>query len=557
MKRISKILKPLLLTFFIITSYCMSAQSFNTSSKKALKYFQKAIDVLYEDLDKAMKYADNALKHDNNFADAILLKAEIYLEMKNDSSAIAMYEQLFKVDSAAFPTSAISLSKLYAKHFDFDKSISLLDWYLSLDNQKETTRNIAKELLALTKYQKELVDNPVDYKPYNIGNSINTSDDEYVNQYYVNEGKMIFTKKHESGENVFVSIMYDSVWLMPYLLFDDYKDIGAANITVDGKEIYFSASSWSDGKGSNDIYHVKFENGKWSKPQNLKSINTSDWESQPCISFDGKELYFVRRNKKHGTSDIYVASRDDDGDWNNPHKLNFNINTEGNEMAPFIYYDGMTLYFSSDKRLGMGGYDLFMSRRDENGDWTEAVNLGYPLNTAGDEINIVISNNANTAYISAVRNEGYGGYDIYEFELDERFMPQPIDIEPLSVEEFYAHALEKNETVILKNIYFAFDSSELTEDSDEGIVAIYNFLLNNKEVTITLEGHTDDIGNEEYNMLLSERRAASVRQALIDKGINGDRIKTKGCGSTQPLFPNNFDDELKFLNRRVSMSFDF
>ena len=114
----------------------MSAQSFNTSSKKALKYFQKAIDVLYEDLDKAMKYADNALKHDNNFADAILLKAEIYLEMKNDSSAIAMYEQLFKVDSAAFPTSAISLSKLYAKHFDFDKSISLLDWYLSMDNQK-------------------------------------------------------------------------------------------------------------------------------------------------------------------------------------------------------------------------------------------------------------------------------------------------------------------------------------------------------------------------------------------------------------------------------------
>ena len=351
--------------------------------------------------------------------------------------------------------------------------------------------------------------------------------------------------------------MYDSVWLMPYLLFDDYKDIGAANITADGKEIYFSASSWSYGKGSNDIYHVKFENGKWSKPKNLKSINTSDWESQPCISFDGKELYFVRRNKKHGTSDIYVASRDDDGDWNNPHKLNFNINTEGNEMAPFIYYDGMTLYFSSDKHLGMGGYDLFMSCRDKNGDWTEAVNLGYPLNTFGDEINIVISNNANTAYISAVRNEGCGGYDIYEFELDERFMPQPINIELPSVEEFYANALEKNETVILKNIYFAFDSSELTEDSNEGIDAIYNFLFDNKEVMITLEGHTDDIGNEEYNMLLSERRAASVRQALIDKGINGDRIKTKGCGSTQPLFPNNFDDELKFLNRRVSMSFDF
>ena len=81
-------------------------------------------------------------------------------------------------------------------------------------------------------------------------------------------------------------------------------------------------------------------------------------------------------------------------------------------------------------------------------------------------------------------------------------------------------------------------------------------MLSNPEKTIVLEGHTDDSGDENYNLELSKRRAESVKNALINKGINEERIKTKGCGSTQPLFPNNFDDELKFLNRRVSMSFD-
>ena len=112
-------------------------------------------------------------------------------------------------------------------------------------------------------------------------------------------------------------------------------------------------------------------------------------------------------------------------------------------------------------------------------------------------------------------------------------------------------------SLILKNIAFETDSYLLVAQSNPELQAIFDFMQNNPQISVEIIGHTDDIGNEEYNMLLSERRAASVRQALIDKGINGDRIKTKGCGSTQPLFPNNFDDELKFLNRRVSMSFDF
>ena len=564
MSLLPKILKPVILAIFIVISNCMFAQTYKTSSKKAIKYFQKAVDAFLVDKFESIQYVDKALKYDGNFTDAILLKAELCLDLKYDSLSIEMYERLFEIDSMAFPKAAISLSKLYAKHLCFNKAISLLDWYLNLDNQKEKVREIAEKQLMLMKYQKILVENPVDYRPKNIGFCVNTSDDEYVNQYYVNENKIIFTKRYKSiskdksslEENVFITTMYDSVGSIPQLLFDNLKDIGAANISPDGNEIYFSASSWKDGKGSCDIYCTKFENNKWSTPENINSINTSDWESQPCVSYDGKELFFVRRNKKLGTSDIYVAFRDDNGEWKSPQKLNPNINTEGNEMAPFVHHDGKTLYFSSDGLIGMGGYDLFMSRRDQKGEWMDAVNLGYPLNTSGNEINIVVSNDANKAYISAIRNEGYGAYDIYEFELDEEFRPESVEIETVIDEEYYADVLNKQKSVVLKNIYFEFDSDELNPDSEAGINTLYNFMLSNPEKTIVLEGHTDDSGDENYNLELSKRRAESVKNALINKGINEERIKTKGCGSTQPLFPNNFDDELKFLNRRVSMSFD-
>lgn len=551
-----------MLTILIISSNIAFAQSYNTSSKKSIKYFQKAgKEFLNENYQQSLSLVDKALDNDDEFTDALLLKAEICMELKDDTLAISSYERLLEVDSMYYPQSAISLSRLYAKSFHFEKALNLLKWYLSLKNQKDIIRELAVKQLLLTEFQKSLVENPVDYKPINIGDVVNTSDDEYVNQYYVNENKLVFTKRYKADiegfyeENVFVSAMYDSLWTIPYPLLKDINNIGAACVSSDGNTIFFSGCGWNDGFGSCDIYYIEFENGSWSEPKNIKSINSSDWESQPCVSYDGKELYFVKRNKHLGTSDIYVSKKDDSGGWLKPQILSRAINTEGNEMAPFLHHDGKTLYFSSDEHKGMGGYDLFVSRRDTNGEWTNPVNLGYPLNTSEDEINIVISNDAKKAFIS-VLNTKSESFDIFEFDLDDEFRPELIEIEVPTDEEFYASAIDRGETVVLKNIYFEFDSAELTEDSEEGINIILSFLNNNPDVKILLEGHTDNVGSEEYNMSLSERRAESVKNALVDKGVSAERIKAKGCGSTQPLLPNKLDDELNFLNRRVTMSID-
>lgn len=553
----AKILKPMLLTMFLLSLTISYAQSYNTSSKKSIKNFQNACDEFKRDnFDESMKLVDKALSFDKNFTDAILLKAELFLKMEDDSMAVKMYERLFETDSMAFPRASLPLAKLYAEIYEYEKAMRMLKWFLSLDNQKEMYVKYAERQIRLNEYRRLLTDNPVVYNPKNLGENINTYADEYVNQYYVDDDMIVYTKKYVKDdltlEDVFVSNITSEK--SPSFLLENigvYGTIGAANISKDAKEIYFSACGWNDSKGSCDIYCIKKHNGIWSEPVNVSSINTSSWESQPCLSANGKELYFVRGNKKNGTSDIYVSMRNENGVWEKPRPVSSNINSEGSEMAPFIHDDAKTLYFSSDFHKGMGGFDLFMSHRDENDDWSVPINLGFPLNTSGDEINLVVSDNAERAFVSSKRSDGFGGYDIYEFELDERFKPRYI-----GNEGFYADAYKKNDTVMLKNIFFDFDSADLRSDSEDGINAIFDFLISYPDVNILLEGHTDDVGDEDYNLILSENRALSVKTALVDKGIASERIKIKGCGSAQPLFTNNFDDELRALNRRVSMIFD-
>ena len=217
-------------------------------------------------------------------------------------------------------------------------------------------------------------------------------------------------------------------------------------------------------------------------------------------------------------------------------------------MAPFIHPDGRTLYFSSDKHIGMGGFDLFVSRRGEDGQWQQPVNLGFPINTNGDEINFFVAADGKTAFISSQREGGWGGYDIYIFELPEEIRSDSANyLSSVDVVE-----LAVGDAVVLQNIQFEFDSSVLTEESQTGIQMLTDFLQRNPELKVQLAGHTDDVGNAQYNLKLSADRAEVVCKALIDKGIDKNRLSAKGYGASKPLVPND-SDEHRAKNRRTEM----
>ena len=237
---------------------------------------------------------------------------------------------------------------------------------------------------------------------------------------------------------------------------------GAQTLSADGNYMFFTACDRPGGLGSCDIYFSAYNNGKWTQPYNVgEPINSRFWESTPSINANGDMMFFSsNRPGGFGGKDLWYSIMDSAGKWTEPVNMGNRINTEYDETSPFIHFDGTTLYFASDGWPGMGGLDLFITRMNEDSTWTEPKNLGYPINTAGDEMGLVIEAGGEVAYFSSKRENSLGK-DIYSFVLDESIRPNPVSYIKGKVSdketgralrsEFELINLTVNETVLKSN----------------------------------------------------------------------------------------------------------
>ena len=323
--------------------------------------------------------------------------------------------------------------------------------------------------------------------------------------------------------------------------------------------------------------------------------------------------------------DIWVATLSKSGGFNPPVNLGDSINTPGDEFAPFIHPDGKTLYFSSNGHIGMGGHDIYMSRKDSTGKWSKPMNLGYPINTHNDEIGLIVNAKGDLAMFSSDRLGGKG-CDIYTFDLYEKIKPVIttyvkgtvfnasdfkqklkaklvlIDLETQkTVEELYSAdgtgaymiclPVDKNyafnaskegfmfysenfslkdmkdptkpyvmdimlqpikidNKVVLKNIFYEFNSFELKHESTAELDKLIDFMKSNPSVKIEISGHTDNVGTKAYNQKLSEDRAKSVYTYLMNHTIAKERLSFKGYDFSQPIDTND-TEEGRAKNRRT------
>jgi outer membrane protein OmpA-like peptidoglycan-associated protein len=389
--------------------------------------------------------------------------------------------------------------------------------------------------------------------------------------------------------------------------------------------MYFTACDRQSGVGSCDIYFSSNTDGKWSDPVNLRApINTSGWESQPSISSDGRTLFFSSsRPGGYGGKDLWIARMNENNFWSKPLNLGEAINTDGDEMSPFIHFDGKTLYFASDGRVGMGGFDLYRTTLKEDSTWEEPQNLGYPINTYNDEMGLIISSDGRKAYFSSVRDK-QNGKDIFFFDLYESARPTPVsyikgrvydsetgkllkaDYELINLSDnkttlqsstdasgnflvclpsgynyginvsrsgylFYSenfmfegeHTMAKpfikrinlnplkvGEKMQLSNVFYEVNSWELKKESIIELNNLGRLLEVNKNLVIEIGGYTDSTGSDAYNLSLSEKRALSVVNYLVSKGIQSSRLKYKGYGNTSSI-GDNATAEGRKLNRRT------
>ena len=216
---------------------------------------------------------------------------------------------------------------------------------------------------------------------------------------------------------------------MPYP-FNQNNNEGGATITIDNKILYFTiCSQFYTSYNNCDIYYVeKEENGNWSDLKPMKTVNNpKSWESQPSISSDGNSLVFASdRRGGYGGIDLYLVKKDKFGYWGVPQNMGEVINSKLNEKTPFFHVDGETMYFSSQQFPSLGGYDMFISKLGEDGNWKEPQNLGYPINSEDDELGMFVTTDGKTAYFCSNKLEGVGGWDLYSFDLYDKVKPERV-----------------------------------------------------------------------------------------------------------------------------------
>jgi len=304
-------------------------------------------------------------------------------------------------------------------------------------NEEEKAQ--ARQQMKLAAFYHEKYTNPVPFSPKPVY-GVSTADDEYLCALSPDNETTYFTRRKEKQkigmlrpetvEEFTFSTLKDGQFQqgeeMPYP-FNMRKNEGGPSLSVDNRELYFTVCENERGYNNCDIYYTykKYEN--WSELEKLKfPINKPDcWESQPTISSDGKTLIFSSiRPEGVGGADLFSVTKDEEGNWGEI--ISLPVNTKGNEKSPFLHPDNETLYFSSDTHLGLGGLDIFYSKKDSSGGWSEPINIGYPINTDQDDLAFFVSADGKTAYFSSNKLTGIGGWDLYEFPLYKKARPEKI-----------------------------------------------------------------------------------------------------------------------------------
>ncbi len=631
-------------------SYAQAYYTEKDAPRKALNYYEEArqhINALRAP--EALKALEKALQKEPAFIDARLTYADLLLQMEQFDRAEEEFEKALASGADYAPLAYFLTAKAEFEQQKYAEAITHIDQYLSSDKARGKREIEAERLKESARLAASTRQEPVPFAPQSLGPGVNTELPEYLPSLTADEETLIFVRVVGNQEDFYLSRKEGGAWL-PAVPLDNINhpqlSEGAQSIAANGKALVFTACDRQSGLGRCDLYLSEMKNGQWQPARNLGSpVNTSGWESQPSLSADGKTLYFVSDRKGgQGLIDLWYSRRQPDGSWSSPQNLGPRINTAEREQAPFIHPDGQTLYFMSDGHPSLGGFDLYLSRREEDGSWATPKNLGYPINTEANEGALAVSLDGQTAYFSTDRAGLVDSLvpqdrkllrrasDIYSFELYPDIRPQAVTYvkaivrdaltqKPLIAEvdfiqldsgdsfvqaqtdeegEFlvvlptgndYALNVSKKgylfhsenfalseasgitdpfllkiklnpiaeplaeipaaaKPVILKNVFFETASAALRPESTAELHRLQHLLEENPQLHIQINGHTDDVGSEEDNLLLSENRARAVYDYLVRQGINPERLRYKGYGETRPIATNE-TPEGRQENRRT------
>lgn len=584
------------------------------------------------------------------------VKAANFFE-KASSNITDNYDPISRKEEKAPLDVYFRLGQTYHILNEFDKAVEAYDKYAELvktseamsDNMKaEASQDVARHK-KIVETAKNLISYPRDIQIEAL-DVLNSEYPEYAPVLSADEKTIIFTSRRKGstgGENnklldgsyredIYIANKVNGKWEEPRKISNKINTVNheaTIGLSVDGSQLLI----YRDDEGDGNIYYSKLDGDKWTTPVKMgPTINTKSQETHAVFSADGNTIYFTSDRKGgYGGLDIYRVRKLPNGEWSLAQNLGPTINTKYDDRSPFMHPDGVSLFFSSKGHETMGGFDIFVSTfMDSDLNWTKPENIGYPINTTDDDVFYVTSTDAQRAYYASAKGkENKGGVDLYMitmkkqpaaaltimsgiFSLGDSTAAVPEDAtitvtdnktgevigvykpnsktgkylfilppgkdynvsyeaegylfesDNLMIPESTVYAevekpvelapIKAGEKIILNNIFFEFDSDEITANSRVELAKLERLMKNNPSVKIEISGHTDSKGSDSYNKNLSEKRAKSVVRYLTNRGIESNRMVGVGYGESRPIAINTNEDgsdneEGRAMNRRIEL----
>lgn len=602
---------------------------------------------LLADLDDKLKYEVGYFIHHEDYDQALemlfaeenkkpgdaewnFFVARCYYDTYRRTEALGYFK---KADSLGSSNTNLEfyLADLHHQRNEFDQAKSYYLAHKEQMQQKPKLSLIDEKSLDKRIYECEngieFLNDKKDIPISNLGDKINTEFPDYAPVISADEQTLFFTSRRPNStgnlidasdgwnmEDIYFCVKdSNNQWTAPQQMPGYINSNGHdANIGLspDGQKLFIYRDDELETGLAGDIYVSDWKYRRWSTPMRLpEPVNSRFWETGVSTTPDENTLYFSsNRPGGYGGLDIYSVRRLPNGEWARPQNLGPNVNTEYNEESPFIHPDGKRLYFSSEGHNSMGGFDIFYSERMDT-TWSGPENLGFPLNTAQNELYFVLTADARKGYFSGIREETFGDKDLYLAILPERpvqiilLKGQVVDMEteqPLAtlikvfdnsnkelisvlnsnavngrfssilpphknynvqieVEKAgYAHSsinihvpdqkefvqidttirLQRDDTIhvvtLLPNIFFKLDVAELDSTSELELDALARRMFQNPNINLEIAVHTYSQPGREVNKDLSQKRADAIKQALVERGIAGNRIFPVGYGDRFP-----------------------
>jgi outer membrane protein OmpA-like peptidoglycan-associated protein/tetratricopeptide (TPR) repeat protein len=635
--------------------------------KKGEKLFSAGLGTFPQALEhylKAYKYNSDCAKLNYKIGVCFLATDKFY-------HATEYLEKAYLKDNNVTDDIHYMLARAYHLNLDFENAIEQYKAYYSSFSVKELEKfdvgvdNYIKQC----KYGMDLVNNPVRVIINNLGERVNSEYDDYNPVLHPNLDIMYFTSRRETDgknkrfegdnkfyENVFTSEQAGDVWKRAKILdnkLDSKGNESVLTISPDGNNIYL----YNGDEGGGDIMVSELKKGSWKSPKGIsRRILSKDKETTIAFSPDGTEMFFVsNQDGTIGGMDLFYSKLDEKEKWSEPINMGAAINTIYDEEGVYWHPKEDKVYFSSQGHNSMGGFDVFVIERDEEGMWSNPANLGYPINSPNDDIFFKIDENGKQAYYSSVRDNGAGGKDIYKIiflgeekemklktediylawnhkPVENMFYHDPTElkvdtalfmvgmvtdsktaekiklakVEVIDLDEskiiatgltdtsgyykvkipkkkdygvevtakdylffvtianlslkqvvdskitsnFQLDKIDVGAKMVLKNIFFETNKATIKPESAAELERVAKLLKENPTIRLEISGHTDNVGSYRANQRLSEARAKSVVDYIVEQGVAQDRLEYKGYSFNQPIADNN-TAEGRAQNRRV------